>query len=642
MHSEDSTSCCPRARHARSGHISLGAAPRRGPDADLPRGRDERSGTLHRRKPDLAGDTRKRCTQARRRPAAQCRAGGQRLRKSIRDATASRPTTRPTSPPLRPIQRAGVGLAAAVPLSERGRTRPGEQQVAQSDDVDSSSRGGISSCASATRLFRRAAGAVQRRARGSRKKRSRRNRWRRRSETSKSAWRDNHRHQRGRRPSTIRSWRRKSLPATTTTTQVTALRAIIGRFPKRLKQVGPGLQPLPRNPEQSPVLGRHDRRTDNLNVRVRRQNYQIATLQIDRAKAGHYPTLDPRRELRVCKHRRRRRSAFSSPAIPRRGHHRRECRGSDLSTEASSRLAGAPGDRAAGQGATGSRVRAADCLHAGADGIPGVVSSVALGQGVRAGARVGRGLPAYQSASGTRSRRSAPILDVLNCIIECPIRRGATLRQAYFNYFIGRLRLKAAIGTLNDDDIGRPDAPAAGSIRPSVFRRDAARATRPQAVWHGAPMRGLECMCRGAHPFASRRIRQQRATASVSSRRGVGVTSTQRPHAIALQVASAKLNMCGPADRWASHGDRLDQVLSSERQQAAAHESDIRGSVVKAGSSPIESPSTTSMSAAPAHCRCGGRTGIPRARSKSATASEALRMTRHDERQRSPQATYSS
>ena len=73
--------------------------------------------------------------------------------------------------------------------------------------------------------------------------------------------------------------------------KVTALRAIIGRFPKELKRVGPGLRPVPPEPDNLQYWVERSR-TDNLNVRVADKNFDIATLQIDRARAGHYPTLD--------------------------------------------------------------------------------------------------------------------------------------------------------------------------------------------------------------------------------------------------------------------------------------------------------------------------------------------------------------
>jgi outer membrane protein len=73
--------------------------------------------------------------------------------------------------------------------------------------------------------------------------------------------------------------------------RVTFLRAIIGRFPKDLKRVGPGL--VPRAPEPNTLEYWVNRALDeNPAVRIAKANYDIATLEVTRARAGHYPTLD--------------------------------------------------------------------------------------------------------------------------------------------------------------------------------------------------------------------------------------------------------------------------------------------------------------------------------------------------------------
>ena len=71
----------------------------------------------------------------------------------------------------------------------------------------------------------------------------------------------------------------------------TALMAIIGRLPKTLKRIGRGFDPAlpePNNPDYWV-----DRALkENLSVRFSQSNYEIASLEVDRARAGHYPTLD--------------------------------------------------------------------------------------------------------------------------------------------------------------------------------------------------------------------------------------------------------------------------------------------------------------------------------------------------------------
>jgi outer membrane protein len=71
----------------------------------------------------------------------------------------------------------------------------------------------------------------------------------------------------------------------------TALRAIIGRFPTNLKRIGKGFDPKPPNPNSLEywvdiaIKG-------NLPVRFQEANVEIATLEVERARAGHLPTLD--------------------------------------------------------------------------------------------------------------------------------------------------------------------------------------------------------------------------------------------------------------------------------------------------------------------------------------------------------------
>ena len=71
----------------------------------------------------------------------------------------------------------------------------------------------------------------------------------------------------------------------------TALMAIIGRLPKSLKRIGRGFDaalPEPNNPDYWV-----DRALkENLSLRFSQSNYEIASLEVDRARAGHYPTLD--------------------------------------------------------------------------------------------------------------------------------------------------------------------------------------------------------------------------------------------------------------------------------------------------------------------------------------------------------------
>jgi outer membrane protein len=71
----------------------------------------------------------------------------------------------------------------------------------------------------------------------------------------------------------------------------TVLRTIIGRMPGQLKKLGPAFEPELPNPN---VLDTWLERAiaENLNVRIAGYNVDVATLEIERARAGHLPTLD--------------------------------------------------------------------------------------------------------------------------------------------------------------------------------------------------------------------------------------------------------------------------------------------------------------------------------------------------------------
>lgn len=70
-----------------------------------------------------------------------------------------------------------------------------------------------------------------------------------------------------------------------------ALRAIIGRLPRDLKRFDRKFQPEPPTPNAlEPWVDKAVR--ENLQVRIAQANLDIATLEVDRQRAGHYPTLD--------------------------------------------------------------------------------------------------------------------------------------------------------------------------------------------------------------------------------------------------------------------------------------------------------------------------------------------------------------
>jgi outer membrane protein len=226
----------------------------------------------------------------------------------------------------------------------------------------------------------------------------------------------------------------------------TALRAIIGRFPDSLKKLGKGFDPPLPSPNQLDYWV--DRAlADNLQVRIAAYNYDIAALEVDRQRAGHYPTLD----------------LVGSYSI----------QGGNASTN----FAG-PFDLRQAQigvalnvpiyqgGFVDSKVREAIALQDNArqnvevarraalfnaqTGFTGVNSAAAS---VKANEQaVNSAQVAYESNRLGQEVGVRTNLDVLNTQ-QNVFQARRDLAQAYFNYLVGVLRLKSAIGTLNEQDL---------------------------------------------------------------------------------------------------------------------------------------------------------------------------------------------
>ena len=229
--------------------------------------------------------------------------------------------------------------------------------------------------------------------------------------------------------------------------RVTVLRAIIGRFPKELRRIGPGFKPVPPDPDNLQYWVDRSR-TDNLNVKVSEKNFDIATLQIDRARAGHYPTLD----------------LVASYSYANYG-------GGSINLGFSSwSTTGAVGVQVAVPiyqgGFVDSQVRQAIALQDKArqdlelarrtaftlaqTGYTGVVSSVASVKAFEQA--VVSAESAYQSNVLGQEVGVRTFLDVLN-VQQNVYSTRRDLAQSYFAYIVGWLRLKAAIGTLTDTDL---------------------------------------------------------------------------------------------------------------------------------------------------------------------------------------------
>jgi outer membrane protein len=229
--------------------------------------------------------------------------------------------------------------------------------------------------------------------------------------------------------------------------KVTALRAIIGRYPKELKRVGPGLVPVPPDPDNLQYWVERSR-TDNLNVRVADKNFEIATLQIDKAKAGHYPTLDLVASYGYIN------SAGASVSLGFTNSSTQGIIGVNLAVplyqggfvDSQVRQALALQDRAR-QDLEFARRTAFTLAQTGYTGVVSSVASVKAFEQALVSAE-----SAYQSNVLGQEVGVRTFLDVLT-VQQNVYSTRRDLAQAYFNYLIGGLRLKAAIGTLSDSDL---------------------------------------------------------------------------------------------------------------------------------------------------------------------------------------------
>jgi outer membrane protein len=226
----------------------------------------------------------------------------------------------------------------------------------------------------------------------------------------------------------------------------TALMAIIGHLPKNLKRVGAGFQPgLPEPNNIDYWVDRAIR--DNLSVRFSQSNYDIATLEVDRAKAGHYPTLDLVASYQT-------QQSNGSTSINALNDSRLGQLGLLLNVPIYT------------GGFVNSRVRETISLQDKSradleaakrfavsnaqDGFSGVNSAAA---GVKAFEQaVASAEVALQSNILGQEVGIRTNLDVLN-VQQNVFSTRRDLANAYFQYLLAVLRLKAAVGTLNEVDL---------------------------------------------------------------------------------------------------------------------------------------------------------------------------------------------
>jgi len=228
--------------------------------------------------------------------------------------------------------------------------------------------------------------------------------------------------------------------------QRTALRAIIGRNPGELKRLGGGFEPAlpsPNNPDKwvDQALA------DNLSVRIAQYNADIATLEIERQRAGRLPTVDLVASANA--------QVFNSSVNTNAsGEQHQVAIGFAVNVplytggfvDSKVREAYALQDNAR-QNLEVARRNALFNAQTGFTGVTSAVASVKAFEQALASAQT-----AYESNKTGLEVGVRTNLDVLNTQQNVYQARH-DVAQAYFNYMLSLLRLKSAVGTLSDQDV---------------------------------------------------------------------------------------------------------------------------------------------------------------------------------------------
>ena len=226
----------------------------------------------------------------------------------------------------------------------------------------------------------------------------------------------------------------------------TALRAIIGRYPRDLKRLGPGFEPTLPSPNSLDAWV--DRAlTDNLNVRIARYNAEIAALEIERQRAGRLPTIDLVGSLSA--------QAFNASVNSNAAGNQRQATigvalniplytGGFVDSKVREALALQENAR---QNLEVARRNALFGAQTGFTGVNSAAASVKAFEQALVSAQT-----AYESNRTGQEVGVRTNLDVLNTQ-QNVFQTRRDLAQAYFNYLIGVLRLKSAVGALDEQDL---------------------------------------------------------------------------------------------------------------------------------------------------------------------------------------------
>jgi outer membrane protein len=226
----------------------------------------------------------------------------------------------------------------------------------------------------------------------------------------------------------------------------TALRAIIGRFPQDLQRLGAGFEPALPSPNSLDVWV--DRAlADNLAVRIAQYNADIAALEIERQRAGYLPTLDLVASANA-------QASNASVNIGVASDSRQVTIGLALTVplytggfvDSKVREALALQD-VARQNLEVARRNALFSAQTGFSGVTSAAASVKAFEQALVSAQ-----SAYESNKTGQEVGVRTNLDVLNTQ-QNVFQTRRDLAQAYFNYLLGVLRLKSAVGSLDEQDL---------------------------------------------------------------------------------------------------------------------------------------------------------------------------------------------
>jgi outer membrane protein len=226
----------------------------------------------------------------------------------------------------------------------------------------------------------------------------------------------------------------------------TALRAIIGRAPGDLKRLGPGFEPTLPAPNSLDVWVERAL-ADNLAVRIAQYNADIAALEIERQRAGRLPTVDLVASFNA--------QAFSATVnTSAAGEQHQAAIGVALNVplytggfvDSKVREALALQD-AARHNLEVARRNALFSAQTGFTGVTSAAASVKAFEQALVSAQT-----AYESNRTGQEVGVRTNLDVLNTQ-QNVFQTRRDLAQAYFNYLLGVLRLKSAVGALDEADL---------------------------------------------------------------------------------------------------------------------------------------------------------------------------------------------